>query len=127
MHAHNRTEDPSRLPAGLTVVGEIASDGDLAIDGTFDGQITLPEHNLTIGASAQVKGKILARAVTIAGRLEGAVMATERVRIETQASVYAHLQTPSVVLAEGAQFSGSVDPNRTEAAMLVARYRQKQA
>jgi hypothetical protein len=37
------------------------------------------------------------------------------------------MQTPSLALAEGAQFSGSVDPSRTEAAMLVAKYRQKQA
>ncbi|HJR60001.1 MAG TPA: polymer-forming cytoskeletal protein [Vicinamibacterales bacterium] len=126
MHAHSRSEEPSCLPSGLTVSGDLASDHDLAIDGTFDGQITLPEQHLTISSSARVKAKIVARAVTIAGRLDGTVTATERVSIETRASVNAHLQTPSLVLADGAQFTGSVDPSRTEAAMLVARYRQKQ-
>jgi cytoskeletal protein CcmA (bactofilin family) len=126
MHAHSRPEEPSRLPAGLTVSGDLASDQDLAIDGLFDGQITLPEQHLTISSTARFKGKIVARAVTIAGRVEGTVTATERIRIETRASVHAHLKTPSLVLAEGAQFTGSVDPSRTEAAMLVARYRQKQ-
>jgi hypothetical protein len=28
---------------------------------------------------------------------------------------------------DGARFQGSMDPNRSEAAMLVARYRQKQS
>jgi cytoskeletal protein CcmA (bactofilin family) len=126
MHAHSRAEGPSRLPAGLTVEGDLASEQDLAIDGTFDGVITLPGQHLTIGASARVKAKIVAGAVTILGRLEGSVTATERVRIETGAWVQAHLQTPSLVLTGGAHFTGSVDPSRTEAAMLVARYRQKQ-
>src|SRR5687768_14033514 len=127
MHAYSRLQEPSCLPAGITVNGDLASDQDLAIEGRFDGQITLPEQHLTISSSARFTGKILARAVTIAGHVEGTVTATERIRIETPASVQAHLKTPSLVLAEGAQFTGSVDPSRTEAAMLVARYRQKQA
>jgi len=126
MHAHSRADGPSHLPTGLTIAGELSSDHDLAIEGTFDGQIMLPEQHLTIAASARVKAKITARAVTIAGRLEGTITATERIHLERGASVQGHLQTPSLLLADGAQFTGSVDPNRTEAAMLVARYRQKQ-
>jgi cytoskeletal protein CcmA (bactofilin family) len=126
MDAHSRAEGPSRLPAGLTVTGDISSEQDLSIDGRFDGQITIPEQHLTIGKSARVKAKILARTVTVAGSLDGTITATERVRVDPSASVRAHVQTPSLMLAEGAQFNGSVDPSRTEAAMLVARYRQKQ-
>ena len=120
-------ELPSRLPSGISIAGDLTSDRDLYIDGTFEGQITLPEQHLMIGASARVKARIVARAVTIAGRLDGNVTATQRVRIERSAHVHGHIQTPSVELTEGAQFNGTVDPNRTEAAMLVARYRQKQA
>jgi cytoskeletal protein CcmA (bactofilin family) len=120
-------EPPSHLPSGISIAGDLSSERDLSIDGTFEGQITLPEQHLLIGASARVKARIIARAVTIAGRLDGSVMATQRVRIEQSAHVHGHIQTPSVELTEGAQFNGTMDPNRTEAAMLVARYRQKQA
>ena len=120
-------EPPSHLPSGISIAGDLSSERDLSIDGTFEGQITLPEQHLMIGASARVKARIIARAVTIAGRLDGSVMATQRVRIEPSAHVHGHIQTPSVELTEGAQFNGTMDPNRTEAAMLVARYRQKQA
>ena len=122
----DQPEAPSRLPAGLTINGEMSSNRDLLIDGTFDGQITLPEQQLTINLSANVKAKIVARVVTIAGRFEGSVTATERVEIEHTAHVHGHVQSPSVVLMDGAKFQGSMDPDRTEAAMLVARYRQKQ-
>ena len=67
MDSNSRAEVPSRLPAGLVVTGDLTSDHDLAIDGRFDGQITVPEQHLTISASARVNAKIIARAVTISG------------------------------------------------------------
>jgi cytoskeletal protein CcmA (bactofilin family) len=63
--------------------------------------------------------------VTISGRVEGNITATERVTLDSTAVVRAHLQTPSIAMREGAQFTGTVDPSRTEAAVQVARYRQK--
>jgi cytoskeletal protein CcmA (bactofilin family) len=127
MSSLNRPEAPSRLPAGLTLTGELSSKADLLIDGTLDGLITVPEQQVTINLGAKVKARILARVVTIAGRFEGSVTATERVEIEHTAHVQGHVQSPSVLLMDGARFQGSMDPNRSEAAMLVARYRQKQS
>ena len=127
MQVQTHPEAPSRFPAGLTVNGELSSQHDIYIDGTFEGVISIPEQHLMVAASARVKARVIARAVTIAGRFEGNVTATQRVRIESSASVQGHIQTPSVELADGARFNGSVDPNRTEAAMLVAKYRQSQA
>ena len=126
MTSGHRLEAPSRLPAGLTLTGELTSRADLLIDGTLDGLITLPERQVTINLGAKVKARILARVVTIAGRFEGSVTATERVEIEHTAHVQGHVQSPSVVLMDGAKFQGSMDPNRSKAAMIVARYRQKQ-
>ncbi|HEY0873150.1 MAG TPA: polymer-forming cytoskeletal protein [Vicinamibacterales bacterium] len=127
MQVQTHPEAPSRFPAGLTVNGELSSQHDIYIDGTFEGVISIPEQHLMVAASARVKARVIARAVTIAGRFEGNVTATQRVRIESSASVQGHIQTPSVELADGARFNGSIDPNRTEAAMLVAKYRQSQA
>ena len=127
MDSNSRAEAPSRLPAGLVVTGEITSDHDLSIDGTFDGQIIIPNQHLTISGSAKVNAKIIARAVTISGKVDGSIAATERVTLASSATVRAHIQTPSIALVEGAQFTGTVDPSRNEAAVHVAKYRQKQA
>jgi cytoskeletal protein CcmA (bactofilin family) len=127
MTSGNGPEAPSRLPASLTLTGELTSRADLLIDGTLDGQITVPERQVTINLGAKVKARVLARVVTIAGRFEGSVTATERVEIEHTAHVQGHVQSPSVLLMDGAKFQGSMDPSRSEAAMLVARYRQKQS
>ncbi|CAN5433679.1 hypothetical protein BH23ACI1_BH23ACI1_08870 [soil metagenome] len=116
----------SNIPAGVRVIGDIVAAEDLDIQGRVDGQITAPAHHVNVGASAVLKSRIVARVLTLAGALEGSITASERVRILGRASLRGHVSSPSLLLIEGARFNGTADPNRTEAAMRVARYRQKQ-
>ena len=127
MDLSTRPDGPSRLPAGLTVTGELTTSQDLTIDGVYDGHINMNDQHLTVGASARVSGRIVARAVTVAGSIEGNVIATGSISLLPSSVVRGHLQTPSIVMLDGARFDGTVDPSRTEAAMHVAKYRQKQA
>jgi len=113
------------FPSGLAIVGELLAREDLTIQGNFDGQITMPDHHLSIGAGSSVKGKIVARAVTIGGMLDGSILARERIELMSTAIVRAHLTTAKIMLADGATFQGTIDPERTEAAMAVARFREK--
>lgn len=120
-----RTRQPEALPEGLSIVGDVSADEDIVIRGRFDGQIYLPDHHLSIETTASVKAKIVARSVTIGGVLEGTIVATERVWLTATARVRGHLTTPGITLADGAHFSGSVHPDRSESAMHVARYRAR--
>ena len=115
------------IPSGLVIVGELVASEDLTIQGNFDGQITMPDHHLSIGAGSSVKGKVIARAVTIGGSLDGSILARERVELTPTATVRAHLTTAKIMLADGARFQGTIDPDRTEAAMAVARFRGRRA
>jgi cytoskeletal protein CcmA (bactofilin family) len=126
MDLHRRYDSETRLPAGLTVSADLTSSEDITVEGRFDGVITMPDHHVEIGASARVRAKIVARAVTIHGNLDGTIIAGERVEVERTASFSGHMTTPSLALFEGATFNGTVDPARTEVAMRVAAYRQKQ-
>lgn len=126
MDLHRRYYPETRLPAGLTISADLTSEEDITVEGQFDGQITVPDHHVEIGASAMVRAKIVARAVTIHGTVDGTVVAGERVDVERTASFRGHVTTPTLSLFEGATFNGTVDPARTEAAMRVAAYRQKQ-
>jgi cytoskeletal protein CcmA (bactofilin family) len=114
------------LPSGVALTGDLTATEDITVDGRLEGQITVPDHHVEVGTSAIVRAKITARLVTIRGTVEGTVVASERVELTPTASVRAHLTTPSLSLHDGATFTGSVDPTRTEAAMQVAKYRQKQ-
>jgi|tagenome__1003787_1003787.scaffolds.fasta_scaffold20466383_2 cytoskeletal protein CcmA (bactofilin family) len=122
-----RTRNPEDLPPTLSITGDLSATEDVAIRGQFDGQISVPGHHLSIEATASVKARIVARSVTIGGALEGNILAAERVWLMATARVRGHVTTPAITLADGAQFTGTVDPERSESAMHVARYRAKQA
>jgi cytoskeletal protein CcmA (bactofilin family) len=117
---------PTGIPAGLRISGELTASEDLTVDGRVDGQITATDHHLVVGNEAAINARLIARVVIVGGTLEGSILATERVRLLATANVRGHITTPSLFLADGASFTGTVDPDRTEAAMHVARYRQKQ-
>jgi cytoskeletal protein CcmA (bactofilin family) len=114
----------SYLPPGLSVTGDIVAQEDLCIGGRVDGTVTMPDHHLEVREGAVVHAKLVAASAAIAGTVEGTVVAAGRVRIDATASVRGHLVTPGVTLRDGAQFTGTVDPERSEAAVHVAKYRQ---
>jgi cytoskeletal protein CcmA (bactofilin family) len=115
------------IGAGVSISGDLTAQEPITLHGRIDGQVTVPDHHVLIAASAVVRAKIIAHSVTVQGNVDGTIVATERVTVDASAIVKGHLMTPMLALADGAQFNGSVDPTRTEAAMQVAKYRQKQA
>jgi cytoskeletal protein CcmA (bactofilin family) len=110
---------------GLDLVGDLLASEDLTIQGNFNGQITMPDHHLSIDAGSSVKGKVVARTVTIGGTLDGSILASERIELTPTANVRAHLTTARIMLADGATFQGTIDPERTQAAAAVAGFRGK--
>ena len=125
MNPYGRGRETTRIPKGAAILGGLEAGQDVIIDGRLDGHITLPEHHLSIGASAVITARIIARSVTISGSVNGNILARERIDLRAGSFVRGHLTTPAVTLEDGAQFTGSVDPHRTEAALQVAKYRER--
>jgi cytoskeletal protein CcmA (bactofilin family) len=119
----------SPLDLGPTTVirGEITAEEDLLIEGLVEGTVRLPKHHLVIGPRARLEADVFARQVTIAGHARGTITASERIEIESSATVEGEIIAPRIVLVEGAYFSGRVDPKRAEAAVAVAQYRLNHA
>jgi cytoskeletal protein CcmA (bactofilin family) len=125
MNPYGRGSEVTCLPKGSAILGGLEAGQDVIIEGRLDGHITLPDHHLSIAASAVISARIIARSVTISGAVNGNIVARERIDMRAGSFVRGHLTTPAVTLEDGAQFTGSVDPHRTEAALQVARYREK--
>ncbi|HEY7059642.1 MAG TPA: polymer-forming cytoskeletal protein [Vicinamibacterales bacterium] len=125
MPAHSRGSAATRIPTGAIIEGGLEAAEDLIIDGSVDGYITLPNHHVSIGSSGKVSARIVARSVTISGFVDGNILARERIDLLQSAFVRGHLTTPAITVQDGARFTGTVDPHRTEAAMQVARYRER--
>lgn len=70
-----RSGAPSIISAGLTVTGNLVSDGDIQIDGVVEGDVAAAK--LTLGDSARVRGQISADQVLIKGEVTGTVRARQ--------------------------------------------------
>jgi cytoskeletal protein CcmA (bactofilin family) len=88
--------------------GELYGEEDLDFQGQLEGSI---EHtrSLSIGKEGGVTGNIKAKFVIVEGRVDGDIYASESVSIRASAKVKGNIYAPRVGIADGAQFSGSVD------------------
>ena len=92
----------------IRVEGKVISTEDLTIDGQVKGSIKLGDHSLTIGPSATITADLVAKNVTINGKVTGNVRAREQVDLRPTGSVVGDIVAPRLVMAEGAVITGHV-------------------
>lgn len=109
--AHNPGE-PTRLGAGARFEGRVTGDTDVTVEGTLDGEIRL-RRDVTVAQGGIVKGSIEARRVRIAGTVEGNVKGQDVVEILPSGRLIGDVVAPSMVIADGAFFKGSVEMTGT--------------
>lgn len=97
------------ISGAITVRGDVTSAGDLVIDGRVEGKIEIGDHNLTIGETATVVADLVAKDVTIAGKVDGNVLGAGRVELKKNAAVEGDITTPRFMMEDGALLSGKVD------------------
>lgn len=107
----------------ISIQGELSSTGDLRLDGHVRGDIVLREAELTIGQTARVDADVRALRVLILGTLNGNVTAAERIELGASANVTGGLTANTVVLVDGARFTGRIDMDRRTIAAKIAQYR----
>ena len=109
------------LGKSITVKGTVHADEPVTILGTVTGDV------LTVEAGGRVDGAVTGRRITVRGWCKGRLIARELVRLHPSAAVRADVASPKIALAEGAMFTGSVEPGRVDAAMIVQAYRNARA
>jgi cytoskeletal protein CcmA (bactofilin family) len=92
----------------VRVEGKVISEEDLTIDGDVKGSIELGGHTLTIGQDARIHADLLAKTVTISGKVSGNVKAVEKVDLRATGSVDGNITAPRFVMADGATVLGKV-------------------
>jgi cytoskeletal protein CcmA (bactofilin family) len=98
----------ANIGKSISVKGDVTGDEDTVIEGRVEGHIELKNHHLTVGPNGDVKGEISAKQVTIVGRVQGNVNATERIEVSDSGRLDGDLNSPRLLVQEGAQLNGSV-------------------
>ena len=115
--AARRQTAAGQATLGQTVVitGDLRANEDLTIEGHIEGTIESKLHSVTIGPMGLAKAEILAREVVVLGKVNGTITASEKVEIWPNGSVLGDVVSPTVTIAEGATFRGSIDMPRAVA------------
>jgi cytoskeletal protein CcmA (bactofilin family) len=91
---------------GTTLSGEAEFKGMLRIDGHLTGRITSEKGTLIISSGGRVDADINVATAKINGTVNGDIVASERLEFGRTAQVYGNIQTPVLLIEQGAIFEG---------------------
>lgn len=94
------------LDRGSSFKGELEFEDTMRIDGKFNGKIN-SKNELIVGESATIEGDIHVGRVAISGTVIGRIVAAQRVEIHRNGKVYSDIDTPALIIEEGAIFQGN--------------------
>jgi len=109
------TSDASGAPEALTAFidqgsefeGKLSFKNTVRIDGCFKGEIS-SENTLIVGEPGVVDATIHSRHVIVSGEVAGDIVASERLVLHKTARVHGDIQTPKLVVEDGAELEGSI-------------------
>lgn len=87
------------------LVGVLTSEGNIHIDGVFEGEILAAQH-IKIGNTGRVRAMLNAIACTINGSLVGNIRVHQAVVIQSSARVWGEIDAQSLQIEPGAVFKG---------------------
>ena len=94
------------LDSGASFKGELEFEDTMRIDGRFNGKI-VSKNELIVGETATIEGDIHVGRIAISGTVIGKIVATQRVEIHRNGKVYSDVDTPALIIEEGAIFQGN--------------------
>jgi cytoskeletal protein CcmA (bactofilin family) len=108
MAKDNASETPSvnLIGAGTVIQGDIKTNGDIRIDGTLTGSITV-KGKLVIGVSGSVDGEVACQNADISGTVKGKVTVAELLALKASSKLTGDIITNKIAIEPGAMFSGS--------------------
>ncbi len=104
-NAPGSAEGRACLDRGSKITGKVSFEGPARIEGEVDGEINAKD-SLVISESAVVTAQIRAASVSVAGKVSGDIVATQRIEIRPNAKVSGNVTAPVLVVQEGAFFEG---------------------
>jgi len=113
MNTPPNNNSKNTLNSDVELKGSLRFTGELTFDGKLDGDIS-SDGSLALGDNAVVKGNINVNTVTVRGKINGNVVAREKIDIKSKTELFGDIRAPKLVIEEGVTFVGKteVNPNK---------------
>lgn len=99
------------VDAGTRFRGELEFETTFRVEGKVEGTVS-SNGTLVIGEGGEVDGDIRVGQLFVSGVVRGSVKATRRIQLCAQGKAFAELETPSLVIEDGAIFDGRCSMTR---------------
>jgi len=92
---------------GTKIDGTITIEGPTRIDGTVTGKLESSD-SVTVGPTGMIKAaEIRANTIIVGGKVEGNLVATEKVELQSKCEVVGDITSKSLLIEHGAIFHGN--------------------
>jgi cytoskeletal protein CcmA (bactofilin family) len=91
----------------VALSGTLKDQNDIAVYGMVDGEV-VSDKSVTVGQTAQVKGPVRGRVVTVAGVVRGSIDASEKLELLETGKVFGSIAAKDLVVKSGAIIAGKV-------------------
>jgi cytoskeletal protein CcmA (bactofilin family) len=96
----------SRISPGTHIHGDISSEGDIRIDGTFEGHI-YSTGRVVVGEKAVIKGDVVCVNADLWGKMEGDFFVKDTLSLKESSFIKGNLHIKRFQVDLGATFEGS--------------------
>jgi cytoskeletal protein CcmA (bactofilin family) len=93
--------------SGTVVTGEANFKAMMRVDGHLSGRVSSSSGTLIVGSNGKVDANIEVAVAVIHGTINGDIIANQRLELGRSAKVNGNIQTPSLIIEQGAVFEGS--------------------
>lgn len=104
------------IASDVEIIGNLKAGGSVQLHGKLQGDLDCG-GDVTIGASAEIKGNLVCNSASIAGAANGNITARDRVQLLASARVYGDLKAKRLTVEEGVTYVGRSEVSATPPAI----------
>lgn len=113
LNKDSRNDIAGFMGPGTEIQGELRFQDAVRVDGKFNGSVE-SAGSLLVGETGLVVAKIKIGRLSVSGRVEGSIIATEKVEILHTGKIIGDVVTPILVVEEGAILEGKCSMMKSE-------------
>ncbi len=104
----DQPESETIIAPGVKVEGEVASKGNINVEGEVYGSIKTDQH-LRVGRGAKIFANIKAQSAFVSGTIAGNIKIKDRLELTDSATIIGDVETKTIIVAEGGTIHGKVE------------------
>ncbi len=105
--------DSTVIGPSILISGRLTGDEDLTVRGRVEGELNLSK-TLIVETSGIVKANVSVRNAIVSGVVVGNITASESVELTREGRMVGDINSPRVIIVDGASFRGRVDMGNAE-------------